>query len=160
MPAGGLQSRVTSGIAKQPEQQRCVPAGGLQSVTFKELRRISPNMLALSVGRFRKVAEGSDPSARPTAVWALPSAQPSDAEVPGQILTASIPAWEAFTGAELQELGKLDMLIWNGMFPWSTSQFGLLRMDPFRPLWNKDVRCGARSHLAPHCGTRTSGAAP
>ena len=119
------------------------PFGKLRRTTFKGVRRVSPNMLGLAVGQFARVANQSDSAARPSTVWALPTAQSADATFPARVLSAAVPAWEDFTQQPLQELGKVDMLIWNGEYQWSTSHFGLLQMDPFRTLWNADIRCGA-----------------
>ena len=56
------------------------------------------------------------------------------------LLAAAVPAWEQLTGAELVDLAKMDMLVWNGDSPWSSSQLGLLWMDRFRTIWNPDTR--------------------
>jgi hypothetical protein len=110
-------------------------------IAFRQVRAYSTNMLALAVGRFRQLAKDIDSASRPFAVWAVAGATPPAATVPLRTLIQAIPAWEAITGQRLLQLGKLDMLIWNGEGIWSMSQFGLLLMDRFRTLWDPGMRC-------------------
>ena len=115
-------------------------AGGVRRTTFKQLRRYSSNMLALAIGHFRRLQRTADAAGREIAVWALPGAEPTDAALSLRVLEAAVPGWEELTGAELPGLGKLDMLVWNGASPWSSSQMGLLWMDRFRTIWNAELR--------------------
>ena len=100
-------------------------------------------MLGLVAGRLRRLARSVDASGRPLAVWALPGAVPSDGALTLRALQQVIPSWGNLTGQWLQEVGKLDVVIWSGQSPWSTSQVGLLWLDRFRALWNPMVRCAA-----------------
>lgn len=100
-------------------------------------------MLSLAAGRLRRLTHRRDASGRDVSVWALPGGAPHDAELSARALEAAVPAWEAFTGQQLYELGKLDMLAWSGTSPWSSSSIGLLWMDRFRTLWNPATRRAA-----------------
>jgi hypothetical protein len=103
-------------------------------------------MLALAVGRFLQLAMDTDSANRPFAVWGLPGATPTSAKIPLKTFAGAVPAWEMITGQQVLQLGKMDMLIWNGEHIWSESQFGLLLMDRFRTLWDPAMRCSTISH--------------
>jgi hypothetical protein len=98
-------------------------------------------MLSLAAGRFRRLQTRIDARGRDVSIWALPTASQDDAGLSVRVLQAAVPAWEAFTGQQLVELGKFDMLAWNGQSPWSISSMSLLWMDRFRTLWNPRIRC-------------------
>ena len=132
-------------------------ADGSREVTFRELQGWSPNMLAVAVGRFESLASGLDAQGRRVAVWAPPGGNPQDAELTLHVLNASVSAWSEFTGYSLPELEKLEMVVWNGGSPWSSSQFGLLFMDRFRTLWNADFSTASDLVRAVHITCHEAG---
>jgi aminopeptidase N len=117
---------------------------------FKELQGWSLNMLAVGVARFENLASGFDADARRVGVWALQGGAPEDAQLTLHVLNGSISAWSEFTNRTVPELGKLDMVIWNGASPWSSSQIGFLFMDRFRTLWNQDYSTASDLIRAAH----------
>jgi aminopeptidase N len=107
-------------------------------------------MISIAVGRFQKLGSDSDFSGRSMSVWSLPGAVPEDAETSVMILREAFRAWANFTGQELPEVGKVDMLVWNGDFQWSMSNLGFLLMDRFRTLWNAQTSTGSDLVRAAH----------
>lgn len=132
-------------------------ADGSTEVTFKELQGWSPNMLAVAAGRFENLASGFDSDGRRVAVWALPGGFPEDAQLTLHVLNASISAWSEFTGHSIPELGKLEMVVWNGGSPWSASQVGFLFMDRFRTLWNPNFSSASDLIRAAHITCHEAG---
>lgn len=114
-------------------------------------------MLAVAVGRFDNLASGLDSEGRRVGVWALPGGLEADAQLTMHVLNASISAWSDFTGHAIPELGKLDMVVWNGASPWSSSQFGLLYMDRFRTLWNPEFSTASDLIRAAHITCHEAG---
>lgn len=132
-------------------------ADGSREVVFKELQGWSLNMLAVAVARFESLASGFDADGRRLGVWAPPGGAPEDAQLTLHVLNASVSAWTEFTGHPIPELGKLDMVVWNGASPWSSSQFGFLFMDRFRTLWNAEYSTASDMIRAAHITCHEAG---
>jgi aminopeptidase N len=123
---------------------------GMRETTFKEIKGVSANMLALAVGDFNLLASGVDEAGRSVGVWALPGASADDAQLSLHVLKQATAAWARFSGASLVQLGKVDMLVSNTAYAFSSSQMGLLFMDKYRTLWNPAVSTAADLVKAAH----------